>query len=204
MKFNASHRFTTVLEDIPQLEILHCPQYHAMSLEAVMNLAPQFLKDRLDRFPWTGRQACLQISTQDWFMKESHTFKGAGAHLDLNVEPLDGVYRTAPNFTDWQLYSVSFGGVTETEFMAEEIEADESDLSGPKYVSFFQRLNGTFRRPAPCQLVEYTGRDIHRVGTRIGPRNNQLRLLIVAIEATNIETGGIVLPSLRERGISWV
>lgn len=201
--YNGTHKFLNILPEINQDEIFNCPQFHAMSLSEIYNSGkcPEFLKTTLNHFPWNDKKNLIQIKTQDFRHESKERFLGDSAHVDMDVSAIDGKYRVAKNLFDWRLMLCSFGNIAETDFMIPEMNMVSLDDRSTSYVNFFSSLSpkSIFHRPLPNQLVEYTSRDIHRLSPirRLGG----YRLIIVAIESDEIEAGGIILPSLKQRMI---
>ncbi len=204
MIYNQSWHRRQTIEGPTQEQIFTMPEYFALSREEVYAHAgcPDFLKRILDLFPWDGRKSLLQIRPQD-FRTRMPDALGSNWHTDIMVRLHDGHVRVARDSYEMHLMVCSWGEVVETEFIGNAMEMrDIFDKQTPEF-SPMDLLNNVHRtrlqieRAEPGQLIEYTSRDIHRMGER--PRLGRLRLMIVAFDSDTIEAGGIIIPSIEER-----
>lgn len=196
--YNTGFQFLHTIADPSQEDIYAMPEYFAMSRdEIVASGCPAFLKTILDQFPWKDRPNVIQVRPQDWRLGRPEVL-GDGWHIDDSVRLKDGKVRVASSLEDFRLLVCSFGNVCETDFIQGPLELPS--LIGANYGEFFgyvARLNPHYVTPAPNQLVEYTSKDIHKVGARY--RLGRFRLMIVAFESDHVIGDGWVLPSLKAK-----
>lgn len=202
MLYNASHTFTRLIVPPSQDAIFNCPEFYAMSVEEIRatGKCPDEIMRVIDDFPWSDRANVLQVRPQD-FRTKAHPVLGRGWHIDNNVRLNDGNVRTAKDMFDWRLLTAAFGNVVETEFVAVPMELPDLSEAGADHGAFFRAVaaqNPPRHSAAPNQVSEYTSRDIHTVGDNI--KLGRLRLMIVAIESSDIEANGRMFPSIRETG----
>jgi hypothetical protein len=201
MLFNTGHKFLEILEPMSQEEILSCPEVFCMTLEATL-AHPQCtaaLRARLLAMPWSGAPTVLQVRPQDWRHGPLKVL-GDGWHVDTGVvECIDGVRRCPPDLDDYRLLSVSFGDVTETEFVATPMEFPDArpPYDHGAYMGRLASMPFQTITAAPNQLVEYTSRDIHRMSPHV--RLGRARLLFINLESTTVPAGGIMLPNILDR-----
>jgi len=199
--YNTGYKFTQVFPEVDQESILNCPEYFAMNLDQVTKdlQCPAFLKELLNKFPWTGRNNVIQVKPQDFRISKPATL-GEGIHLDLNVRLNDGKTRMADSVDDFKLFVTSFGEVVETEFVKDSLElpALKDDLSNLMEVFGALPAKVEWNSSAPNQLCEYTSRDFHRMGTNY--KLGKARLLVVAFECNKNLADGKVLPNILTRG----
>jgi hypothetical protein len=199
--YNTGQRYGKLIEPPTQEEIYNMPEYFALSREEIYahDGCPSFLKRILDQFPWDGRNNVLQVRPQD-FRKAKPALLGDHWHIDIMVRLNDGHVRVAKSLDEFHLMVCSWGDVVETEFIATPL--DLPDLNDPSisHMDFFHEVNRRqfeIRAPKPGQLVEYTSKDIHRMGPNIKLGN--LRLMIVAFDTDSVGGSGLILPSIRDK-----
>ena len=169
MLYNTTHRFTKFITPPSQEDIYNCPHYFAMSYDQVKKAgAPQFLIDLLDQFPFDGRKNILQIRPQD-FRTQNASIDGRHWHADYNVRVLDEngnqkkVY--AKTHDEFHLMVISWGAGCRTEFIDTPMELPNNLID---WQSWDEELNEKLKLPYDIvsaqknQMVEYTGRDLHR------------------------------------------
>lgn len=208
MIFNDRYQLTKVFEPLSQEEILQTPEFYAMSLESILKSGkcPEHLKKVLLGFNWKGRPTVIQVRPQDFRIAQPPML-GTGWHVDCNTHLRSGRNQIAKSLDEFALQTVSFGDVTETQFIADPFELD-TNLADPfQHVAFhgavsrYVELSGARIATAkPNQLAEYTSHDVHRVSPtcRIG----NARLIIVAYECDEAieENGGSIGLSILQKG----
>lgn len=202
MLYNTTHKLTKIIDSPSQEDIYNCPHYFAMSYDQVKSSgAPKFLIDLLDQFPFDGRKNILQIRPQD-FRQTNPSIDGRHWHTDYNVRLLDNEIERkayAKTHDEFHLMVISWGAGSSTEFIETPMELPNNleDWDGWKS-ALDKRLKDSFEvMSAPKnQMVEYTGRDLHRADNII--HSNGLRLMIVAFDCDNIDGNIRILPTIRE------
>lgn len=206
MIYNTGVKFGKSIFPPTQEEIYRMPEYFALSREEILahHTCPEFLKRIIGEFPWDGRKTVLQVRPQD-FRKGKPELLGDHWHVDVMVRLRDGTMRNAKNLDEFHLMVCSWGNVVETEFIGTPLDLPDLGAPHANHGEFFaqvNRMNFEVVAPKPTQLVEYTSRDIHRMGRNV--RYGAMRLMIVAFDTDGVDGGGMVLPSIhnKELGLS--
>ncbi len=204
MIYNTGHSFTKLIEPPTQEEIMDCAEFFALSKEEVLahpKCTPALARI-INEFPWTGRHSVVQVRPQD-FRVSAPEVLGGHWHLDNMVMLNDGRKRIASSADEFKLMVISFGEVVETEFIRTPLDLPnvyKNECTLPELL--FDRLGQEqfeIHSPLPNQMVEYTSKDMHRIG--LNPKLGNCRLMIVAFECDSYMGGGIVLPSINEKNM---
>lgn len=184
---NHTHRYTTKLNDVSQETISKCVTLDGVDFATLYGKLPLAVTAEIAAMPFQReprKHTWFYVRPQLCRKGEPDKRSGSFWHIDV-----DAVYRSvAPDWDDFRAMAVSFGDIAETEFVDEpmQIEVDGPPRS-QDYVTFAPIFNdGRERRtssPEPCQVAEYTIRDVHRAG-RI--RRDGWRLIVLVFE-TNAE-----------------
>lgn len=203
MIFNTTYRLLEVLPPLSQDEILHTPEYFAMSAADIIRDpgCPAHLKRVLNALPLGERPSVVQVRPQD-FRRGVVPILGTGWHVDVNTRLANGRMHLAKDLLEFTSTVVSFGDVAETEFAVGPIEIDTKQVDPFNHGLFaghVERLAPITVTALPNQVASYTSRDIHRVNPRVRPGN--MRLIIVTFECDDaVESdAGRVLPSIHQR-----
>jgi len=203
MIYNTGHRFLNITKPISDRDIWDCPEFFACSYDEIVNheKCTPALREALDQFPWSGRPNVIQVRPSSWFHGRPSNLLGDGWHIDVNVRLADGRERSAKTMDDWRLMLCSWGNMCETDFMSKPLDLPPALPFETDYGKFFSEVSQLeplpFVTSAPNQIVEYTSRDMHRVGIR--HRSGGSRLMIVAFETDDVIAKGMYFPSMRDR-----
>lgn len=201
MIFNTTYRMGERLAPLSQDEILHTPEYYALSLDQILDdgNCPAHLKRVLLAFPWSSRPNYIQVRPQDW-RKGRPEVLGGGWHVDINTN-LSGGHppKVAKSLDEFRSMVVSFGDVVETEFIRGPIEVHADPYDHCAFNDAVSRKSFATDIAAPDQIAIYTTRDIHRIAPHARP--GKARLIIVTVECDEAlpPGAGYVKPSIAER-----
>ncbi len=182
VRCNHTHRFTKQFQDISQEDIASCPALEAVSpADALASGVAESIKQVIRELPYTGERAYtwMYIRPQLCSLTEPDRRAGTFYHLDVDA-PFRSV---APDWDNFRTMVVSFGDVSETQFITDPISFE----SGPPRITDYVNLSGLVNNghpwntasPRPCQVAEYTTRDFHRAGPI---RRSGWRLVMIIIE----------------------
>lgn len=205
MIFNTEYQLTKIFDPLTQEQIYNTPGFFALSYEDIISKSecPEHLKAILNGFPWSGRPNFVQVRIQDYRKAMGFTL-GTGWHVDINTQLATGTMHLAKSLDEFRSMTVSFGNVSETEFVKGPFEVDTTIYDPYNHVQFASHVasrNPDFEKALPNQLAIYTTRDIHRASSTYTLGN--IRLIIVTVECDEpLEAGaGFVVPSLKAKGL---
>lgn len=199
MIYNATHKFTKIIEPPSQEDIYNCPHYFSMSYDQIKESGPpEFLIKLLDQLPFDGRKNVIQVRPQD-FRVANTPIDGLQWHADVSARLLNDKKLFAKKHDDWHLMFISFGAGCGTEFITTPMDlidnlTDHQNWPGALAKALEQPFD-TILAPKN-QLVEYTPRDLHRADGVM--HSTGLRLAIVAFDCDDGGGNVRVLPSIKK------
>lgn len=206
MIFNTTYTLGPKLTPLEQEEILHTPEFFAMSRDDVIAhpRCPAHLRRVLEAMPFGDRPNYVQVRPQDFRRGWPHVL-GRAWHCDVNTPLANGRMNLAAHLDEFRSMVVSFGDVVETEFAKGPLEIDVSKVDPFDHGAFAAHVDSL--RPetvtlAPDQVAWYSSRDVHRVGSQV--RLGRVRLIIVTVECDKPveKDGGEVRPTIHERDLN--
>lgn len=190
LSLNKTFKFGEQLADLTQEDIAACPAYgQGVTIEQVTNglPMPESVRERILSLPfdWAGKRkhTWIFIRPQQVTIDGPDTRSGNFYHLDVDI-----LGRCVANsWDDFAECAVSFGDVSEVEFISEPMVIEAPDTpSSQDYVTLSGNFQSAFQTASPKngQVVMYTGLDAHRAGKI---RRSGHRLFIIAMSTDSPE-----------------
>ncbi len=184
LTINTTHRFGQQFEDLPADIIEACPSRDdGLSPEDLLKdmQIPAEIRNIIGKLPWSGKRKhqWLYVRPQVCRVYGPDTRAGNFYHLDVDVRG----HTVASAWDEFIAFTVSFGDISETEFITDLMTIDVPDApSSGDYVTVASILGtGPYRTEsaAPGRIMHYTTLDAHRAASI---RRDGTRLILLGFE----------------------